>query len=398
VRLRGVPNLGVLSFVALATTVANVSAYLLSALASKLLPTSEFAIFTVLLSISIVAGAVGLAFQAVSTRATVTKDSAPEQLLGASIYALMALLVLGFLISFPLGDWLNIEWYSIAIIIASVAISIPGFTSMGIAQGRENPIQFGLMYGALGIIRATFGILFMFEFQTARSGAIGTLVGSLVGTLVILIYLREPIKKRGGIKAISIESNRALVAILGLIVFANLDVPLSRILLAEEESNVYAAGALISKVAFFLPSFVLYFLLGRLSQANPSRTLVTSVLSTLSIGVIAIVSAAIFRDAIGWFFDSPDFALVEDVAWIFALQGSLFALLQVLVYAKLAQRDPRAISVIWFGLAAYAVTFLVISVTTLQDLLAISIIATAIISLVSLVATFRTTNQSQLTE
>jgi len=39
-------------------------------------------------------------------------------------------------------------------------------------------------------------------------------------------------------------------------------------------------------------------------------------------------------------------------AWLFALEGSAFALVQVLLYARLASEDRRAVATVWVGLAA----------------------------------------------
>jgi Na+/melibiose symporter-like transporter len=39
-------------------------------------------------------------------------------------------------------------------------------------------------------------------------------------------------------------------------------------------------------------------------------------------------------------------------AWRFALEGSAFALVQVLLYARLAAQDRRAVILVWAGLIA----------------------------------------------
>jgi uncharacterized membrane protein len=42
-------------------------------------------------------------------------------------------------------------------------------------------------------------------------------------------------------------------------------------------------------------------------------------------------------------------------AWLFALEGSAFALVQVLLYARLAAQDRRAVLAVWGALAVLAV-------------------------------------------
>jgi uncharacterized membrane protein len=42
-------------------------------------------------------------------------------------------------------------------------------------------------------------------------------------------------------------------------------------------------------------------------------------------------------------------------AWLFALEGSAFALVQVLLYSRLAAQDRRAVLAVWGALAVLAV-------------------------------------------
>ena len=42
-------------------------------------------------------------------------------------------------------------------------------------------------------------------------------------------------------------------------------------------------------------------------------------------------------------------------AWLFALEGSAFALVQVLLYARLAAQDRRAVAMVWVALVALVV-------------------------------------------
>jgi hypothetical protein len=56
----------------------------------------------------------------------------------------------------------------------------------------------------------------------------------------------------------------------------------------------------------------------------------------------------------------PDYAAVGPIAWLFALAGSSYAVLQMVVYAAIAQQEKRAALLIWVGLASLAIAALII--------------------------------------
>jgi hypothetical protein len=55
-----------------------------------------------------------------------------------------------------------------------------------------------------------------------------------------------------------------------------------------------------------------------------------------------------------------NYANLGTFAWLFALAGSSYAVLQLVVYAAIAQQEKRAALLIWIGLISLAVAALIV--------------------------------------
>jgi O-antigen/teichoic acid export membrane protein len=124
-----------------------------------------------------------------------------------------------------------------------------------------------------------------------------------------------------------------------LLLLSNLDLLLGRHVLPSTVSGRYAAGNVIAKVAFWLPQAVALAVLPRLSRgvdrhkALREALLLTAALAALIVIVAAVAGVLVTRLAFG-----PRYASIGGVAWLFALQGGVLALLQLLILDDIATR------------------------------------------------------------
>jgi O-antigen/teichoic acid export membrane protein len=73
-----------------------------------------------------------------------------------------------------------------------------------------------------------------------------------------------------------------------------------------------------------------------------------------------VVGAALLPRVVVKVVGGSEYAAIGPIAWLFALAGSSYAVLQLVVYAAIAQQERRAALVIWIGLAGLAIAALII--------------------------------------
>jgi hypothetical protein len=133
---------------------------------------------------------------------------------------------------------------------------------------------------------------------------------------------------------------------------------------------LYAAGLIMAKAMLFLPQFVV--VVAFPDMATPGgrqRALVRSMVFVLGMGVLAVLASQVLSNVAMVFVGGDDFVEVEDRLWLFAVLGTLLALVQLQVYAVLARRGRRSVVLVWAALVAMVVAGSFTS--TLDGLLAV---------------------------
>jgi uncharacterized membrane protein YhaH (DUF805 family) len=166
---------------------------------------------------------------------------------------------------------------------------------------------------------------------------------------------RRPGRDRSAGGDLGREVAVATVGLLGLFLLANLDVLLARHYLDAAASGRYALGAVVAKIAFWAPQFVITLVFTRLVvTADPRRLLGRSALLVAGLGgLLAAASAAAVRlglavPALGQYAD------VGPLLPLFAALGSGLALVQLLLFEAIATRDRRMGRAVAAALAAEA--------------------------------------------
>ena len=140
-----------------------------------------------------------------------------------------------------------------------------------------------------------------------------------------------------------------------LMALSSADLIIARVVLDEADASRYALGAIAAKIAFWLPQAVGVVLYPRMAQPTHSARAIRDALAVLSgIGIIAVVGAAVAAP-LAPLFAGQDYAPIQGMLWLFALQGAILAVLQGALLSAIAVDRTALATVTWLGLAVEVV-------------------------------------------
>jgi O-antigen/teichoic acid export membrane protein len=374
--------------------VGQVMAYLLSLIAARSLGPEGYGVFGSMLALLMVGGVLALGIQAAGAKRIVLAADGVRLRVGSGIvrWSLTAALGIGVatVVVSPALSWLlhlGGPWLIILVAINLAPLTIWG-SLLGVAQGREAFARLAAIYAVVGIGRAVGGIAIVVLTQSL----IWTLVGMAVGTWVAVAacwILTKPLVDWPGEKLANfrIDVFHATHALLALFVLTNLDVLLARHFLTAEQAGLYAAGAVVTKVAFWLPQFVATIAYPRLTDHRRAATLTKGALAVVLIGIASVAFVALFPGFVVTFIGGAAYEDLVSEIWIFAAIGATFALAQFLLYSQIAASKRAAIVVLWIATAALVVLVIAFHASVLQIALIVLSVALSL-SLVGVVELF----------
>lgn len=352
-----------LVFVGAATLIGNGAAYLLSMIAARVLTPAEFGALGALLGLLVIISTVGIATQALTARrvavATDDRERVEGEAIRLAVMVGMAIIVAGIIVAWPLGQLFSIPVVAVATGIASIAFVVFGSAALGIAQGREQHAQLSWAFVANGGGRALGGILGVVVLDSVTGVGIGILLGCALGAAVAYWIICPGTWGRVLSSGVTGEFAHVLHALFVLFTLTNVDVLLARIFLTEDQSGEYSVGVLLAKIAFFLPNAIVIVLFPKMTSANSRRAVYVATGLTAVVGLLITSFSFFFGDFVIRFLGGTQYPDLGSEAWLFALEGSAFALVQVLLYARLATQDRSAVLTVWVALV---VLVLVVSV------------------------------------
>ncbi len=375
-----------LIFVGVATLVGNGTAYALSMIAARVLDPADFGAFGALMGVLIIVSTLSIALQTMTARRVAVAGANRSEVEGQAVrlatYIAGAIAVVGVIAAWPLGQLLAIPYFAMVLGLLSLSFVVLGTASLGIGQGREEHMRFSAGFIANGMGRAFVGIAFLLVFQSIEAAALGILIGCAVGALISY----RIICPGAWAKSLSVgtypEFGHVAHALVVLFTLTNIDVLLARVFLSEADSGEYSVGVLLAKIAFFLPNAIIIVLFPKMTSGDNRRAvfIATGLTALMGLGItlISLLFGSLVVRVLGGA-QYIDLGLA-DSAWRFALEGSAFALVQVLLYARLAAQDRRAVVLVWAGL----IVLLVLVSTWFHD--SVEQIVTTVV-LVSLVLT-----------
>ena len=346
-----------LVLVGAATLVGNGAAYLLSMVAARVLTPEDFGAFGALLGILIIVATLSIALQAqtarrVSIAAVHDRAQVEGQAIRLAVVIGAIVAAIGLLAAWPLSGLFAIPYAALAMGLVSLGFVIFGTASLGIAQGREEHARFAFGFIANGVGRAVVGIIAVVAIGSVTGAALGILIGCAIGA-VISYLLICPRRWSGTIAAGgTVDFLHVAHALAVLFTLTNIDVLLARVFLTEAQSGEYSVGVLLAKIAFFLPNAIILVLFPKMTSGDARRAVLIAAGLTAVVGVAITAFSFLLGDLVIRILGGAQYTELGSEAWLFALEGSAFALVQVLLYARLAAQDRKAVALVWVALIA----------------------------------------------
>lgn len=349
------------SAVAVATSVMNVATYGFTMLAARIIGPSEYGALAACLGLLIVVQVGALGLQATAAR-RIAVDRTNVASIERAILALAAKVAISLgLLLLVLAPAINLllnldSLVTAAVISAAVVPLTLGGGQAGILQGERRWGALSVFYLAGGIPRLIVGTALILWQPSATAAITGVAIGLWFPVLIGWLALRqrrsqEQVAPEHSARSMLVESAHNAQVLFAFFALSSVDIVIARQVLSEHDAGLYAAGLIMAKVMLFLPQFVV--VIAFPDMATPEgrhRTLVRSMLLVGALGLLFIVAAQVLSGVAMVFVGGSDFGEVEELLWLFAVLGTLLALLQLLVYAVLARQARRSVLVVWGAL------------------------------------------------
>jgi O-antigen/teichoic acid export membrane protein len=347
-------------FVGAATLLGNGTAYLLSMVSARILDPADFGALGALLGLLVIIATLGISVQALTARRVSTapggdRKDVEGQAIRLSLLVAIAIAFGSVIIAWPVSTLFSIPILAVLTGVASLGFVVIGSAAMGIAQGREQHVKLSIAFIANSGGRALGGIIGVVVFQSVTGVGFGILIGCAIGAAIAYQLISPKTLSRKLKDGISIEFGHVAHALIVLFTLTNIDVLLARVFLTEDLSGEYSVGVLLAKIAFFLPNAIIIVLFPKMSGGGSHRALYIATGLTAMVGVVITLAAVFAGDLVIRVLGGAQYKDLGSEAWLFALEGSAFALVQVLLYSRLAAQDRRAVLAVWGALAVLVV-------------------------------------------
>ncbi|WP_334026828.1 polysaccharide biosynthesis protein [Nocardia terpenica] len=385
---RRLPVVADLTLVTAGAMTANIAGYLLQMLAGRWLGVGGYSEFASLLAMQLLCAVPALALQNVMARELVRGASVAAvrrlELRCAAIVAMVAAVLIP-----VVSAVLHVGAVAAAgaLVAAPALVLVSG--EQGVIQGRHRFRSLAMILGATGIARVTPALITLalggsaaLALWTAAAGlalAAGLAYGiasrpaagenSRRGIRMLRAWPRSRrVHRKDGAGTVGVlPVLRAAQVQAALMAMSSADLIVARIVLDQADASRYALGAIATKIAFWLPQAVGVVLYPRMAQPQSSARAVRDALGVLSaVGVVAVVGAALCAP-LAPLLAGGDYAPIEGLLWVFALDGALLVLLQGALLSAIAADRTAPAAITWVGLAVEVVVMLLVgrSVPTL---------------------------------
>jgi O-antigen/teichoic acid export membrane protein len=285
------------------------------------------------------------------------------------------------------------DWVMAALLgVSAVPLTLTGGLS-GILQGERRWGALSAVYICIGAPRLIVGVGLMAWHPGPRTAAVAIAVSLLAPMVVALAVVRRrprrpvrnPAARLGSLVRELAHNSQALLAFFAL---SNVDLIVARHTLNEHDAGLYAAGLILSKSVLFLPQFVAIVAFPSMAADDSSRTFVLAVLSVVGLGALATLATAVLPGLALIFVGGTEYDDVRSRLWLFAVLGTLLAILMMAVYGLIARGGSRSVYLTWVALAA--IIALGLTVHSVSGMLGVVIAVDAVLTVVLLVAHQRT--------
>ena len=349
--------------IAVAMAVMNVATYGYTIVAARLLGPVQYGGFAAVMNLLLVVSVIALALQATAARRiSADLDHVGQIERGVLRVTWLAALATGLvllLLTPVLHQLLRLDHLGTALLVAATAVPLTAMGGQaGVLQGERRWGALGAVYVAAGLPRLALGVALLVWRPTELVAVLGVAVGSVVPVVVgwwALRHEREPgaVAERHSGRAILTESLANSQALLAFFALSNLDIVVARNALSAHDSGLYAGGLILTKAMLFLPQFVVVVAFPSMATAGQRVVALTRSLGAIALlGLVGTLGCVVLPRVALVFIGGEDFAEITDQLWLFALLGTVLAMLQLLVYSVLARRGRRSSLLFWAALVA----------------------------------------------
>lgn len=358
------------------------ASYLLNVVAARLLEPSTFGELSSLLAVLVVGAVPAMGLQtAAALRVARIREKAPLSTRDTGQLYSLGLATSGTVTAVALAAapllmvLLHLEtvWPALFVAISLMSITMIGL-SYGVLQGSQRFATLAgmLAFEAVGRIGGT--VVGLVVFRTATGALTGTAIGAAAVAIAGWVVCGRPRPARHHKGHVG-EVLHAVQAMLALVMLVNLDLVLARHHLPAHEAGEYAVGAIVTKVAYWLPQAVAILVLPRLASEEGRRRMVPRALAICAgLDAVVILGAVAFGPTIVAIIGGADYAGADIPIWPFAFVGSMLSLVQILLFSRIASADRKSTVLLWLAV----VVEIVLVTTWLHDELTQVVTAAAI--------------------
>jgi O-antigen/teichoic acid export membrane protein len=355
-RRRGVSDAVVVSAALIGS---NAAMYLLAVLAARMLVPAAFGELASQLNVLVVGVVPAMGVQmavALKTARTVAAgeswDSRTGSTFGLGLRAAVIASGCGLLATPGLVALLHLESAAAPLCLAAALFPLTLIgTFHGILQGSRRFTALARLVALEGIGKAGGALSGLLIAGSAAGALAGIAVGTSVVAVIGWITCHRPrlaAPERGSLSAVL----HAVAGLAGIIVLVNLDLVLARHELPAAAAGGYAVGAIVTKIAYWLPQAIGVLALPRLAEAHrKARTVMLALGLCAAINVLFVGGTLLFPGLVVRLVGGAQYADAGLPMWLFALTGSLFSLVQLLLYSRIASSDRATTIAVWAAVA-----------------------------------------------
>lgn len=345
------------TWVAAGMLVMNVVLYGFMVVAARLLVPAEFGALTALLGILLIGNVLSLGLQAATARRlSVDPEHADEIIAVVLRVMLLAGCTVGGLVavaSVVLTPALKLDsiWTVVLCGLTLVPLTVMG-AGAGIAQGTGRWRLLSAIYVANGAGRLLGGVVALLIDASATSAMVGIAIGACAPVVAALPVMRS----HGARPSVSrrpfvTEAFHGTHALLAYFVLSSLDALIARNQFDEHTSGLYAAGLILTKAALFTPQFVSVVVFPDLARATSQNARARAAGAVLAIGAAAVTLTFALQPVALVLVGGHQYQEIQGRLWLFALSGSVLAIVHLLVFDALARHSHGVTALLWAGAA-----------------------------------------------
>ncbi len=341
-----------------ANVLANLLGYVATIVLSRGLSPAEFGAAGALLAVGMLAAVPASTLQLVVAsrvaRAVVdttisVRQVSPTALLIGAFLTLLAAIGLR-----PLSDYLHLasSWPALMVVLTLGPTAVGGaYQGLLLGHGAFNRLAVAIM------VTATSRVVAMVLALSLGAGLTGVLAAicaaSVLSALVTAWLARARSEPARAVAPMWRDLAHGSVLLTGFFVLSNLDIPLARHQLGGSESGLYVLGAIFAKACLWGPQFLAVLAYPRLARSSdPRRVLLVVMAMVAGLGLLAAAAAAVAGGWLAVAMSGPEYAGVGRLAAGFAVLGTLWALLHVVVLSHIANAGRLASAGVWVAVAA----------------------------------------------